>query len=817
MKSFVKIIILICLGLSIYGVNEQIHASINLDSEEKELSSNHQMVTNYKTSRYRLCGLGDDPLFPFTFTGFSDAEPEHRWTEALEATIIIPLLQNQGRISRIRFNDTFGLISNDRNQRLTVSLNNKDIGHYVYNSLCKYHTIEVPFSSDLTGDVVLKFSMPLACVVDTVGIFNGDSRLLAIGFRTAEVTFEHKLSYHSMGLIDKSCVGVDKVHSPVKLLNGFSDPEANFRWTDGDEAVVQVDVSNQNGKIKRIEFETFGLVSHNYSQALIVFLNNVYNSKYVYDQQNPMRVVVVDIPSSLTGIAAIKFEMPYACKPCNLFPSNLDPRKLAIGFKAVSLISDPDPVQTKNEQDQQKTEEEEQKNDSTQTVEEKEAKDKQLKELEARVQELEEQFMEQNGVKSLKIPGCTILWLPFSSPSFVHTDRLLTVPDTSELTVKLKAKLSDLKEAFATVKVAIKDRAKVLSLKELDLDDVSSFAEVKLKSKDEKSYPSLEHVMTPCGALIAEATALYDEYEAIVSKVPDGLEKYSKSQITYAALVKDIEQICTEETKLNFFEFMNAFNQKKSDFVDGIKMLMSNPDAQPDGYHKLIDLVELEFSSSTLSEFTRAFTTAPDNPNIPGFSDFPFIVMNQRAAGAGKRFEDIRFITRVHQKSQIEIPGFDKSDPFCILRGRKATSERLSIDIVESMYLLQYFNNEWNQLKILFGDIKNDLAKCQIPLMNPKIKATVNLILNNPNFLEKDKLTLVKSAKDLKELLKPILASEHEQTWAAKGHQNLRDNLKKLYTTYMALQKFGLLLNDRNPKIKEYHDENSKQGIRLGE
>lgn len=127
--------------------------------------------------------------------------------------------------------------------------------------------------------------------------------------------------------------------------------------------------------------------------------------------------------------------------------------------------------------------------------------------------------------------------------------------------------------------------------------------------------------------------------------------------------------------------------------------------------------------------------------------------------------------------------------------------------MIESIYMMKYFNEKWTALTTKFQDIADEMKSCLTSFLPMKAKAQVNAILRDKDFLEKGQIVHATMVKELQEHLRPVLASEKDEDWNKKGYQNLRSNLKELYTTYTSLVKLGSYLNARNTKFKEYHED----------
>ncbi|MBY0273548.1 MAG: hypothetical protein K2X02_09145 [Alphaproteobacteria bacterium] len=124
---------------------------------------------------------------PYLTSGFSGFEGSHRWTEGKEASITIPLKSMEPRPTSISFLNTRGLITDHHpQQNLTVKVNGKEHGHYVYNFGDNNHTIDIPLPKD--GPATIEFETPNAISPFDLEI-NADKRALGISFR--EVQFHY--------------------------------------------------------------------------------------------------------------------------------------------------------------------------------------------------------------------------------------------------------------------------------------------------------------------------------------------------------------------------------------------------------------------------------------------------------------------------------------------------------------------------------------------------------------------------------------------------------------------------------------------------
>lgn len=138
-------------------------------------------------------------------------------------------------------------------------------------------------------------------------------------------------------------MGIDS--QPFKLTKGFSGAEKTHRWTEGNEAVLMLPISIANNKISQIIFQTTALVSNKIAQKLIVSGKGLETKIYEYNTSSPEHQIIIDIPSELNDDINVHFNLPNACKPCEVDPSNKDPRTLAIAFKSAIIIVNVQPQQ----------------------------------------------------------------------------------------------------------------------------------------------------------------------------------------------------------------------------------------------------------------------------------------------------------------------------------------------------------------------------------------------------------------------------------------------------------------------------------------
>ncbi|HEN5529735.1 preprotein translocase, secretion protein SecA [Legionella moravica] len=124
---------------------------------------------------------------------------------------------------------------------------------------------------------------------------------------------------------------------PFKLTKGFSGAEKTHRWTDGNEAVLTIPISMENNTISHIIFHTTALISNKITQKLIISGKGLETKIYEYNTSRPEQQIIIDIPAELNDDMDIHFSMPNACKPCEVDPSNRDPRSLAIAFKTAII------------------------------------------------------------------------------------------------------------------------------------------------------------------------------------------------------------------------------------------------------------------------------------------------------------------------------------------------------------------------------------------------------------------------------------------------------------------------------------------------
>ncbi|MCI5055968.1 MAG: hypothetical protein MRY83_07650 [Flavobacteriales bacterium] len=123
---------------------------------------------------------------PYPSIGFSDFERSHRWTEGTKASITLPLKDMERRPARVSFLNTRGLVTDSHSQDLTVKVNGKEVGRYVYTSSNNNQTIDIPLPK--ADQAKIEFEIPHAASPFDLGI-GDDKRTLGILFDEVHFQF----------------------------------------------------------------------------------------------------------------------------------------------------------------------------------------------------------------------------------------------------------------------------------------------------------------------------------------------------------------------------------------------------------------------------------------------------------------------------------------------------------------------------------------------------------------------------------------------------------------------------------------------------
>jgi hypothetical protein len=122
-------------------------------------------------------------------------------------------------------------------------------------------------------------------------------------------------------------------------VEGFSGQELFHRWTDGNKVSFTIPPMFDNKRCKSLIFTDIGaLLSKDHPQTVHVFMNNLPGRKFVFSERVPTHRIEIPLPYDLTRPNVISFQLPNACLPRVMEPTNIDPRKLALAMKTVDIV-----------------------------------------------------------------------------------------------------------------------------------------------------------------------------------------------------------------------------------------------------------------------------------------------------------------------------------------------------------------------------------------------------------------------------------------------------------------------------------------------
>ncbi|MBY0272393.1 MAG: hypothetical protein K2X02_03110 [Alphaproteobacteria bacterium] len=154
-------------------------SDLGISADTRALGISFREFQAYSTPRYHM-----GKVSPYPLSGFSTLESSHRWTVGKKATITLPLEVMAHRPSRISFLNTKGFVTGSHPQNLTVKVNGKEAGRYIYTPGNNNHTLEIPLPKD--GPATIEFEIPYAISPSALGI-NADQRELGISFGEVEL------------------------------------------------------------------------------------------------------------------------------------------------------------------------------------------------------------------------------------------------------------------------------------------------------------------------------------------------------------------------------------------------------------------------------------------------------------------------------------------------------------------------------------------------------------------------------------------------------------------------------------------------------
>ncbi len=300
---------------------------LTLSSTEKGFDLNSQIEAGFRIDTY--C-LGEDIIFTsddriterYLSTGFSENEPDGVWTIDKEANMSFYIEED---IKSDDLEIELHYIPFNGKQSIETYINDVLVDHCVAEGL-EVRTIQIPGNLIKEGELNLKFELPDAVSPESLGM-SEDSRKLALKFSYVKICkVEHLYS---------PTISFKETNNTAKeyIVEGFSDAEQEFTWTEGERAELEIPVVQSK--------EDLDLVFHaggfNGRQRAIFYIDGVKLREMTVGDEGEYKI---KIPAKYTDdeIMNISIYLPDAKSPYNIGLSD-DKRILGLRFVDMKLVA----------------------------------------------------------------------------------------------------------------------------------------------------------------------------------------------------------------------------------------------------------------------------------------------------------------------------------------------------------------------------------------------------------------------------------------------------------------------------------------------
>ncbi len=301
-----------------------------------------------RTGKHYLSGemeypykLGNTLLFgeeatakPHCVYGFSVTEKDITWTEGNEALMQFDISDKYENLSVKMSYTTYAEL-----QHVNVYANEHKVASFVGRGVEEKEFI-IPNEYVTDGKLSLRFELPDAVSPESRGQ-NTDFRKLALAMddivisSTDKAFQEEQLEIHPYALGDKLSFGNDATANDY-CIYGFSVNEAEGTWTDGTEALMQLELEGEYENLSvKMKYGTYGAPQH-----VIVYADDNKVTEFVaYEGEE--REFIVPKEFAENGWLNLRFELPDAVSPKEV-EGKTDTRVLALYMNSLTISSTDD-------------------------------------------------------------------------------------------------------------------------------------------------------------------------------------------------------------------------------------------------------------------------------------------------------------------------------------------------------------------------------------------------------------------------------------------------------------------------------------------
>jgi hypothetical protein len=291
-----------------------------------------KLLKGSETVRYRLCGEGDEPFYPYPITGASGIEDKTRWTNGKKIVFTLPRMHTLGQIVGITLPDTTGYSVTKNKQKVMVSGEGIAQREYLYDPTSK-NSIQIAFSDELKEQIRVIFEIPYAASCA------GDPRLLGIRIPHIDIHLYRFLPAPVEKVAFRLATTGEEAPLPqvIELLTPI-DREELHAWTRGKNSRIKLPLNLTGGRVTSVEFQNAkALVSTDRPQTVTMRIGDA-ERVYQYNVDTPMQDLFMEIPRSLPDVAEMVIDTPHACPPGQINPEWAgDPRDLGLSINLVKL------------------------------------------------------------------------------------------------------------------------------------------------------------------------------------------------------------------------------------------------------------------------------------------------------------------------------------------------------------------------------------------------------------------------------------------------------------------------------------------------
>lgn len=282
-----------------------------------------------KDLSFRLEATGNK----YVKSGFSVNEGSFTWTSGKRAELEFDI---QGKYKDLLLEIEYGVANN--NQHVILYVNDNYVEEWTANKLEKRQIIIPGELVDKNKKMTLAFVLPLADSPKNLGR-SGDSRLLALSFRSLRISSVDKKKYQ-IGSSKKYETGsklsfkesADSLSAKEYIKSGFSHSESWGTWTDGKVAKLSFSLTNFKNISENLVLN-FDCRVYDSPNEITLFANGT--EIYKFNQGGKHRVQIPKKIITQNGVLNLVFYIPGAVSPSKKGNST-DKRELGVGL--ISMV-----------------------------------------------------------------------------------------------------------------------------------------------------------------------------------------------------------------------------------------------------------------------------------------------------------------------------------------------------------------------------------------------------------------------------------------------------------------------------------------------